>query len=65
MNSLIVFLTYLASSLLPSPTMGSRGGIAFVNPVIRGGSMMNDAGNGYGEPLNVFPSVSALISYIH
>ncbi|KAG2032448.1 hypothetical protein BDR03DRAFT_1094899 [Suillus americanus] len=36
--------------------MDRRGGVAYYNPTAGGGSMLIDAGNGYGEPMNVIIS---------
>ncbi|KAG1866714.1 hypothetical protein F4604DRAFT_1905013 [Suillus subluteus] len=36
--------------------MDRRGGVAYYNPTAGGGSMLIDAGDGYGEPMNVIMS---------
>ncbi|KAG1861600.1 hypothetical protein DFJ58DRAFT_725770 [Suillus subalutaceus] len=36
--------------------MDGRGGVAYYNPTAGGGSMLIDAGDGYGEPMNVIIS---------
>jgi hypothetical protein len=53
-NSFLIFVMRLASTLVPSSTMDKQGGIAYFNPTTGGGSMLENAGDGYGEPLNVF-----------
>ncbi|OJA14495.1 hypothetical protein AZE42_04451 [Rhizopogon vesiculosus] len=55
-NSFLVFVMKLASDLVSSPTIVERGSIAYFNPAIGGGSMLENAGDGYGEPLNVIIS---------
>ncbi|KAG1742906.1 hypothetical protein EDB19DRAFT_1633779 [Suillus lakei] len=49
-------MPYITSNLLSSPTMDKRGGVAYYNPTAGGGSMLINAGDGYGEPLNVIIS---------
>lgn len=65
MNSFLVFVIILASNLVPSLAMIEQGllqgGIAYFNPTTGGGSMLIDAGDGYGEPLNVFSLASAIL----
>lgn len=36
--------------------VGAQGGVAFVNPTLNGGFMLDNAGDGFGEPLNVIIS---------
>jgi hypothetical protein len=63
-NALLGFvMPYLASSLVSPSTMDKRGGVAYYNPTAGGGSMLIDAGDGYGEPMNVylFPHRDALV----
>ncbi|KAG0703230.1 hypothetical protein DFH29DRAFT_917759 [Suillus ampliporus] len=55
-SSLLGFVMRLASILVPSPTMDKRGGVAYYDPTAGGGSMLINAGDGYGEPLNVIIS---------
>ncbi|KAG1807634.1 uncharacterized protein BJ212DRAFT_1449249 [Suillus subaureus] len=47
---------YLALILVPSPWMDKRGGVAYYNLTAGGGSMLINAGDGYGEPMNVIIS---------
>ncbi|KAG1896698.1 uncharacterized protein F5891DRAFT_582881 [Suillus fuscotomentosus] len=58
MNALRGFvMPYLALiNLLSSPTMDQQDGVAYYSPTDRGGSMLINAGNGYGEPINVIIS---------
>jgi hypothetical protein len=54
-NALLGFMMpYLASSLVSPSTIDKRGGVAYYNPITGGGSMLIDAGDGYGEPMNVY-----------
>lgn len=56
-NALLGFMMpYLASSLVSPTTMDKRGGVEYYNPTAGGGSMLIDAGDGYGEPMNVIIS---------
>ncbi|KAG1777552.1 hypothetical protein EV702DRAFT_1179396 [Suillus placidus] len=56
MNALLGFvMPYLAFNLA-SPTIDKQGGIAYYNPTTKGGSMLMNAGDGYGEPMNVIIS---------
>lgn len=52
MHTTLVLTTRLAS-LLALGMAQSAGNIAYYNPTLGGGSMLEDAGYGYGEPLNV------------
>jgi len=54
-NTLLGFvMPYLQFILVSLPWMDKQGGVAYYNPTARGGSMLINAGNGYGEPMNVF-----------
>lgn len=55
MNALRGFvMPYLALiNLVSSPTMDQQDGVAYYSPTDRGGSMLINAGDGYGEPMNV------------
>ncbi|KAG2150813.1 hypothetical protein DEU56DRAFT_576475 [Suillus clintonianus] len=56
-KSLLGFvIPHLASNLVSSPTIDNQGGVAYYNPTAGGGSMLMNAGDGYGEPLNVIIS---------
>jgi hypothetical protein len=46
-------MPYLAFNLVSSPIMEKRDGVAYYDPTTRGGSMLINAGDGYGEPMNV------------
>jgi len=63
MDSFLVFVMILASNLVPSLAIVNQRGIAYFNPTTGGGSMLIDAGDGYGEPLNVFSLASAILEY--
>ncbi|KAG1735088.1 uncharacterized protein EDB91DRAFT_1295793 [Suillus paluster] len=52
---LLGFVMHLAFNLVSS-TMDKRGCVDFYDPAAGGGSMLIDAGGGYGEPLNVIIS---------
>ncbi|KAG2119747.1 uncharacterized protein F5147DRAFT_120786 [Suillus discolor] len=59
MNALLGYvMPYLAVifNLVSSPTMDKRGGVDYYDPTGRGGSMLINAGDGYGEPMNVIIS---------
>jgi hypothetical protein len=57
MNTLLRFMMpYLAFNLVSSPIMEKRDGVAYYDPTTRGGSMLINAGDGYGEPMNVIIS---------
>jgi hypothetical protein len=57
MNTLLRFMIpYLAFNLVSSPIMEKRDGVAYYDPTTRGGSMLINAGDGYGEPMNVIIS---------
>ncbi|KAG6335523.1 hypothetical protein ID866_3553 [Astraeus odoratus] len=49
-GSLVTLVSYLFSNVLRGPSVSS---VAFYNPSLAGGSMLVNAGNGLGEPLNV------------
>ncbi|KAI6113215.1 hypothetical protein EDD16DRAFT_1521373 [Pisolithus croceorrhizus] len=53
LNSLLSLATYLLHRLTNSP---HTSGVAFYNPSSGGGSMLDNAGDGFGEPLNVIIS---------
>lgn len=56
MNALLGYvMPYLAVifNLVSSPTMDKRSGVDYYDPTGRGGSMLINAGDGYGEPMNV------------
>jgi len=63
MYSLLLSLMRLASNLLPSPIIGRSDHVAYYNPTLRGGSMLIDAGDGYGEPMNVFHPLPYICSH--
>lgn len=52
MHSLEITLA-LAVRLAALFTLGAAQGVQFYNPIPNGGSMLDNAGDGYGEPLNV------------
>ncbi|KAG2339780.1 hypothetical protein BDR05DRAFT_891211 [Suillus weaverae] len=49
-------MPYLALNPVSSPTIDKQSGIAYYNPTTKGGSMLMNAGDGYGEPMNVIIS---------
>ena len=49
----LLFPLALAVSPVAYAAIAQKRASAFVNPAIGGGSMFIDAGNGFGEPLNV------------
>jgi hypothetical protein len=56
-NTLLGFvMPYLQFILVSLPWMNKQGGVAYYNPTARGGSMLINAGDGYGEPMNVIIS---------
>ncbi|KAG9308601.1 hypothetical protein JVU11DRAFT_11707 [Chiua virens] len=52
----ILALTTRIASLLPFGGTQTVGIVPYYNPTLGGGSMLNDAQDGYGEPLNVIIS---------
>jgi hypothetical protein len=52
----------LASTVVASPAAREASAAAFVDPTTHGGSWLDNAGSGGGEPLNVSCSVTALSS---
>lgn len=58
----------LAGWLVPFFSLGTdssaTGRVAYYNPTLGGGSMLNDAGDGYGEPLNVRSSTSTHVTFL-
>ncbi|KAF9227474.1 hypothetical protein BS17DRAFT_467164 [Gyrodon lividus] len=55
LGTIFSFVTHVSFLLSFSPTLDYRG-VAYYNPTLGGGSMLDDAGDGYGEPLNVIIS---------
>ncbi|GJJ14089.1 hypothetical protein Clacol_008346 [Clathrus columnatus] len=57
----LVFLPLVLKTVASSPNLQSRqGAVAFFQPSLNGGSQLDNAGDGFGEPLNVI--ISALSS---
>lgn len=52
-ETLVTFSTLLLNRLCRD--LGIRSNVPFYNPTLTGGSMLDDAGDGLGEPLNVGP----------
>ncbi|KAL4078500.1 hypothetical protein V8B97DRAFT_2021541 [Scleroderma yunnanense] len=52
-ESLVTLTAFLLSRFRQDVNMG---GVPFYNPTLAGGSMLDDAGDGFGEPLNVIIS---------
>lgn len=48
-----IFTATLLSLFRLGSALSVRQGMAYYNPTAGGGSMLDNAGNGYGEPLNV------------
>ena len=57
LEAIFALTSRLASLFNPEPGL-SVSRATFYNPTLGGGSMLIDAGNGYGEPLNVCLPVS-------
>lgn len=57
----ILALTARLASLFALGTAQSAGSVAYYNPTLGGGSMLENAGYGYGEPLNVRLSKCLLV----
>lgn len=53
-ETLVTFSTLLVNRF--SRDLGIRSNVPFYNPILTGGSMLDNAGNGLGEPLNVIIS---------
>jgi len=63
MGALLVILTFLASYVVGSPSLIKRGS-GYYNVTPGGGSMLDNAGDGYGEPLNVIISGLSSLSVL-
>lgn len=55
-----IVIALLAASALATPSPTRRAAVPFFTPAAGGGSQLDDAGNGLGEPMNVI--ISALSS---
>jgi len=63
-ETLVTFSTLLVNRF--SRDLGIRSNVPFYNPTLTGGSMLDNAGNGLGEPLNVgLYSLSIRFAYFH
>ncbi|KAF8337178.1 hypothetical protein F5887DRAFT_920582 [Amanita rubescens] len=66
MRGSLAILVLFASCVMGRPTAPSlikRGVAAFYNPLNGGGSMLDNAGDGYGEPLEHVLTASGIINY--
>lgn len=55
----LLFALFLSSSVVAFPAAGEASAVDFVDPTTHGGSWLDNAGSGGGEPLNVSRSVAA------
>ena len=49
-----IFVATIVSFFRLGSALYVRQGVAYYNPTAGGGSMLDNAGDGYGEPLNVW-----------
>lgn len=55
LRTILVLANRLASLFSSGEELSVVGSVAYYNPTLGGGSMLNNAEDGYGEPLNVRP----------